>query len=154
CVFAMVRFRILRGRFRILDARFAKNDVGVGSPIAERVHARIGRPLSVWKLLNLPRQFESPIVEWDGRVGRLNQYLRRNLTMLQTKSCLDNAGNTCGSLEMPDVRFDRADEARILFLSPLSDRASEHGSLDGISHRRTGPVCFDILDAVKGYPGA
>src|SRR5207253_1012293 len=79
----------------------------VGPAIPERVDPHDGGHVAVGHRLERARQSQAPLVEWNPGIRRLQVRLRRNLTVLQTKAALDDAGNTCRGLEVADVGLDR-----------------------------------------------
>src|SRR5262245_51639818 len=51
---------------------------------------------------------------------------------------------------MSDVALDRADQAALLQRSRFPVHGAECSSLDGVTHRRTGPMRLDVLHALRG----
>src|SRR5262245_46888466 len=78
---------------------------------------------------------------------------RRKKPVLESKRCLNNACRSRSAVEMPEIRFDRADGAVSFGIRAGAERASERGDFDRIAQVRPGPVSFYITDLLRRYFG-
>ncbi len=97
---------------------------------------------------------EAQLCERGVRVRRLEIEVRRQLTVLDRQSCLEEAHDAGRSFEVSDVGLCRADEKGEAFGAPCAQHGPERPGLDGIAERRARPVGLDVLDRRQGHPGA
>ena len=50
---------------------------------------------------------------------------------------------------MPDIRFNRSDGTKLLFLQIITECFHQTGDFDGITQCGSGAVCFQIADAAR-----
>ena len=69
--------------------------------------------------------------------------------MLQAKECLDKAGNTRCSFQMPQIGFNRPNNQGAFRGSLMADRRSQSTGFDRIANRRSGTMGFYISNRGK-----
>ena len=78
---------------------------------------------------------------------------RRDLRVLQCEHRLDQSGHARRGVEMPHIRFHRADRAETRALRRGAKRLRERAHFDRIADGRSGAVRFDVADAVGLHVG-
>src|SRR5262245_13566354 len=86
--------------------------VGVRPAEAEGVNASSGRTSTLRPRLNRLWHAQLESTEWDLGVGRLKVQVGRYLTVIKGQSGLDQSRDARGRLQVADVRFDGAEQAR------------------------------------------
>src|SRR6185437_16211018 len=78
---------------------------------------------------------------------------RRNRAVRDAERRLDQAGDAGRSLQMPDVRLDRADPQRSFARAADTVDRTERGRLDGIARLGPGAVRLDVLHRAWRHRG-
>src|SRR6185312_5548739 len=124
-----------------------QNNMGVGSTNTKGTHPRASRSRLSHPGREAGIDIERTLLQVEGRVGRLKMQARWKLAGFERADRLDQTGDARGSVQMPDICFDRTERAK-LFLAgfcPKSLRQCRH--LNGVPQTRTCSMCFYICNA-------
>ena len=129
----------------------AQDDVRVGAAEAEGIDAREVRRPPVRKAPGVAQYAEIELVEGNIGIRRLLVQGRRNQALVQRQNGFQHAGQTGCRLEVPDVRFDRADRQGLRPFLP--QRLAQRIGLDGVADPGARAMGLDEAEIFRGHPG-
>ena len=130
-----------------------QNHVNVGATNPKRTHAS-----TPWMVLRIP--LRKLINNVKGAVGEVNARVwfaivqgRRENTVLNGERRFDQAGDSCGCVQVANVGFRRADGAKLFAFGTCAKCFSQCSHFDGIAQRRGRTVRFNVRDGFWIHTG-
>ncbi len=124
-----------------------KNDVSVGAAEPERADSCDARRM-IRPRAGLSGDLHRKTLPSDVGAGLFEVQVRRKLAMLEREDHLDDAGDSGCCLEMPEVRFCRADDERFGGRA-LAENSTQRAHLDRISERGSGTVRLHVANRIR-----
>ncbi|EYF00538.1 Hypothetical protein CAP_0467 [Chondromyces apiculatus DSM 436] len=143
---------LLRSRLYLPSPRrLLENDMGVRPAEAEGTH-----PCDPRLAVRLPGHCLRGHPHWQLRPRHVRVRLREmqapgDQPVLHRQHGLDDAGHTGCRLRVPEIRFDRADQHRIVGRPASAVHGAERLNFDGIPERRPRPVRLRIPDRRRAH---
>ncbi|MCY1433474.1 hypothetical protein D9M71_495020 [compost metagenome] len=122
-----------------------QDDVGVGAAETERVDPHHQRAVRLEGVV-AGGDIEVEVGERNTRVEVLDADGGRHLALGDAVQRLHQAGHTGRGFQVTDVALDRADQQRLVRAAYLAQRQADGPAFDGVAHRCTGAVGFQVID--------
>ncbi|MNI27050.1 hypothetical protein D3C73_807730 [compost metagenome] len=129
-----------------------QDDVGVGAAETERVDPHHQRAVRLEGVV-AGGDVEVELVERNTRVEVLDADGGRHLALGDAVQRLHQAGHAGRGLQVTDVALDRTDQQRLVRAAHLAQGQADGPAFDGVAHRGTGAVGFQVIDVGRRDPG-
>ena len=135
-------------RSRRRGRRLFEHDEGVCPAHADRVDPGAARRGSGRKRLCPGVDKKRRAFERDARIGVGIVQARGDQAAVQRQHCLDQSGEPGALLKVTEIRFDRADRAKLGTLGSLAKGTRQRLDLERIAERGRGAVALDKADTI------